>query len=906
MRDCSASQKDDKTAMGPPRSRKPTKFYVVGSRYLIEHKFVVALTTVLTIWALTGDDLRFLFTSKPVDIYYDYVVLFCLFVFSTELVLSCFGKDDYFLGFFFWLDFVSTLTLLLDLTFIQAALFGNGEDGGLLRGGRTAKLSARGGRVVRVIRLVRILKLYKAYHEAKMRKKAKEDRLKRAAAGEDEWDELDLEDGEDAVKGGENESRVGKKLTDLTIRKVICVILAMLFFNSLISEGSETGTSAEFGADYILSMFHKRESGAISNVLYEKSVIEFAYYHNWYAGVLSFCRDRDILCPNQYYGRLFWIGMTGSNATSVLRESARAKLSKSTVTAFNENASKRADMYNFGIMPMNAQTSLASPWTRNCDMKTTLLRGISLIDSELGGNIGCPVELRSGERLRTSPRSLTVQRDEEWNFVFYFDIRAQVRGTAVFSLLTTVFIMIMLVAGSMMFSSDANRLVVHPVEKMIRRVELIRDDPLVAMKMADEEFKAEEVAKALQARQERNGREHLAGLLKKCRSDTKSESMETVVLEKTIIKLGSLLALGFGEAGANIIGQNMKGADTSGVNVMIPGAYLDCIVGVATVRDFSTATEVLQTRIMTFVNQIAEIVHGVVNDFHGSPNRNNGDHFLIIWRFTAVQPGEAPLDQRSRKADMSLVAFSMILGALHSSSLLATYRQHPGLQMRLGNGYRVNLSFGLHLGWAIEGAVGSEYKIDASYLSPNVSLAFTVERVTQTYGVSLMASHSLVEACTPSVAIKCRLLDRVILSGSAFPINLYCLDLDYLSVSVAEEKPLMINWVSRTRFRARQFIEAQKNSKWSDDFNVAALFEQDFTLACMRRRYTIEFFQLFNMGFQNYSQGEWQVARRMLSCTRAILGIEDGPSNALLRYMEDPNRFEAPRGWRGVREMDPK
>ena len=30
--------------------------------------------------------------------------------------------------------------------------------------------------------------------------------------------------------------------------------------------------------------------------------------------------------------------------------------------------------------------------------------------------------------------------------------------------------------------------------------------------------------------------------------------METAILEKTIIKLGSLLALGFGEAGANIIG----------------------------------------------------------------------------------------------------------------------------------------------------------------------------------------------------------------------------------------------------------------------------------------------------------------------------------------------------------------
>jgi len=29
----------------------------------------------------------------------------------------------------------------------------------------------------------------------------------------------------------------------------------------------------------------------------------------------------------------------------------------------------------------------------------------------------------------------------------------------------------------------------------------------------------------------------------------------------------------------------------------------------------------------------------------------------------------------------------------------------------------------LHIGWAIEGVVGSEYKIDPTYLSPNIQLS---------------------------------------------------------------------------------------------------------------------------------------------------------------------------------------
>ena len=33
-----------------------------------------------------------------------------------------------------------------------------------------------------------------------------------------------------------------------------------------------------------------------------------------------------------------------------------------------------------------------------------------------------------------------------------------------------------------------------------------------------------------------------------------------------------------------------------------------------------------------FSNQIAEIVHGVCNEFHGAPNKNTGETFLVIWK----------------------------------------------------------------------------------------------------------------------------------------------------------------------------------------------------------------------------------------------------------------------------------
>lgn len=53
-------------------------------------------------------------------------------------------------------------------------------------------------------------------------------------------------------------------------------------------------------------------------------------------------------------------------------------------------------------------------------------------------------------------------------------------------------------------------------------------------------------------------------------------------------------------------------------------------------------------------------------------------------------------------------------------------------------GYEVKLGFGLHLGYSIEGAIGSSFKIDASYLSPNVNLSNKLEEQTKEHGVPLI------------------------------------------------------------------------------------------------------------------------------------------------------------------------
>jgi hypothetical protein len=36
---------------------------------------------------------------------------------------------------------------------------------------------------------------------------------------------------------------------------------------------------------------------------------------------------------------------------------------------------------------------------------------------------------------------------------------------------------------------------------------------------------------------------------------------------------------------------------------------------------------------MIFVNEVAEITHSIVDSHNGSPNKNIGDAFLLVWKF---------------------------------------------------------------------------------------------------------------------------------------------------------------------------------------------------------------------------------------------------------------------------------
>ena len=121
---------------------------------------------------------------------------------------------------------------------------------------------------------------------------------------------------------------------------------------------------------------------------------------------------------------------------------------------------------------------------------------------------------------------------------------------------------------------------------------------------------------------------------------------------------------------------------------------------------------------MVFVNCIASIVHYATNPYAGAANKNIGDAFLLVWRLTEqdTNVGVASGVAESRMAveafleqqlmDNALYAFLKVIVDIENSNrngALRRYRKLPEMLDRFGGRFRVQMGFGLHFGWAIEG-----------------------------------------------------------------------------------------------------------------------------------------------------------------------------------------------------------
>jgi len=885
---------------------------------LLSNKHFTTLMAVLTVYVLVGDDIRLMSFEADADIVFDVITAVCLVLFSLELVLAVLVKEDYFNGFWFFADLFASASLILDLTVVSEAILGTGEisidsSGGKAAGGfeesqyarasRSSRVGSRIARILRVLRLARVNTFMKRMFQVAARFANRLIDRKPLLGPGDEPVEIE------GLLSHHHESRVGKKLGEKTPQRVIVIVLALLITLPQLEPGDSSTmlpTAAQYGADLVLQAWldlelaaemrnHSWTGDLAADALAEEAVAQWRW--TWEVKTLTYIYYHRYDETASWLYKLCWIGYVrkGNSQAGTLDVITEGRLRNLGAVFSPTGASPGPPLsahlgaqvgaeaaHMAGKVPKDILQQLALPWTTDCTESNVWLGGTSMLPG-----VPCPRKrLRSSETTWYMPivhnRKL-FDPYMEGQFVFVFDVREKSKWEAAFGVLQTVFVVIVLAIAALLFSRDVDRLVLLPIERMIGKVDIIRRDPLKAARLGES---GEPISPS--ATMDRH----------KLKLKAASSMMETQILENTIIKLGSLLALGFGDAGVNIIAENMLDSNAK-VTVKIPGTKVEAIFGFCDIRNFNVITEVLKERTMVFVNQVADIVHRIVDQHLGAANKNLGHSFLLVWQFNRIDH-----PQREKLADLSVVAFIQVVSALSRDLRLSEISAHPLLTSRMP-GFRVSVGFGLHLGWAIAGAIGSEYKIDASYVSPHVNLAAQLEDAAWSYGVTILMSEPLVRLCNPEFRRCFRPIDHVQLAGSSKAMHIFTVDLDTSFLRYVDRTSRR-KLASRTEVLAAR--EKRRKALLNDSYRVHEVLVTDKYIWAMRQHLSLAFFQQFECGFLNYVAGEWGVAAQVLAKTRVMLlargGSDDGPSRCLVEYMGSYGN-EAPADWPGWHELRP-
>jgi class 3 adenylate cyclase len=406
--------------------------------------------------------------------------------------------------------------------------------------------------------------------------------------------------------------------------------------------------------------------------------------------------------------------------------------------------------------------SAAQRWE---DSESLLIARANCIDITYNGfNDGLPNDAII-PRNRTRMHGLSVEELEVYtigdaNFsrsmTAIFDASEKKRDEATLGILLTSFVILLLGFGMVSFTRDVNHLVIVPIEHMMQLVKEICENPL--------------------------GKDISLSVYDKRHND---DGMETTLLIRTISKIAGLMRVGFGEAGADIIGKSLNFADGNDtMNILGNGRKIHSIFGFCDVRQFTDTTECLQEEVMLFVNRIAHILHSIVVQCDGAANKNIGDAFLLTWKVNtdtaSTVSWEDPWEDHNYLGDKALYSFvkTMIEMANHEEylcnfsnrALSELYERMPGYKCRIG--------CGIHFGWAIEGAIGSLKKIDASYVSPHVNMAEILEASTKAYGTSILMSEPFYNLLSPEAVAGCRKIDVIRRNESDPVTSLYTYDID--------------------------------------------------------------------------------------------------------------------------------
>ena len=929
----------------------------------------LVFTSLLTIIVLFASDIQIAFLRVEVDKTFNICQCIILGIFLLEFILNCLAKKDYLFSFFFYLDLIATISLIQDIDWIINPILGYSSNTATSNRKKSVQASkamnkvssasraTRILRIIRIVRLIRMVKLYKNYINKKVqieneKEINKNQNLMNKSNNNHETNETFISIKEsnshvsnnhknsilnNSIKKDDNNKKSPSSSMNLKSEEDRKNSNEKLYLkdNQQIKENNnklkhkitiknnnhnnETENNNKNNRKKNKKIKNKNNNYHESNLQTDTNLLENNNENN---------NKDNIMILNKKLSSTMDVTDLEDEETEILKESRISHIITESITQkviilvmilliifpllsddFYVDDTETS-VYSFIAQYISATIDLFS--YGSLQLSEVLI--LSLLDSNFpllnvtyNGTILYSNYNYSNEYFRYKEVQSVFSDDGYVQFVFSLLKETKLQG--ILNITQTIFVCIMLTGATLIFEYDVRTLVLEPLEVMIEIVEKVSNDPMNA-KNVDElqsgvKAKLDQIHRT-QTQQELGDSEML------------DESYEVQVIKSAIIKISALLAIGFGEAGGEIIKTNI----TSGkdLNPRLHGKKKTCIFGFCDIRQFEEINLALEEKTIILINEIAEIVHSSVDRFGGATNKNIGESFLNVWKFydekTLIEAdGKVTLERKDNllekdptnpnvalTADQSVLSVLRCLKKINKSANILSYRENKEILKRIPN-FKLNMGFGLHVGYGIEGAVGSTYKIDASYLSPNVNIAARLETATRQFGLSLLISGPLYNLLSNDMKSICRFVDCVMVKGSVLPLDLYTIDVN-LNLKNNGAREIVIYSQAEKRQYYHDKKEVYKKEVEITKNATRLILEKDSYLELLNTKKNEEFYDFWDDGIDYYKSGDFKNAGKLFKkCLK--IDPSDGPVKTLLNYF-DKCKYITPKDWKGVRELTSK
>lgn len=118
---------DDESVDGSDIKQKRQRPFEIAKAkigFFLNHKIVQLFMLIISLYALMGNDVQMLAFEKKDDGVFMVLNVITIVLFTIDIILSTIAIQDYVFSFLFWVDIISTASIVLDLESVQKSLIG--------------------------------------------------------------------------------------------------------------------------------------------------------------------------------------------------------------------------------------------------------------------------------------------------------------------------------------------------------------------------------------------------------------------------------------------------------------------------------------------------------------------------------------------------------------------------------------------------------------------------------------------------------------------------------------------------------------------------------------------------------------------------------------------------------------